>query len=340
MTPLRAVGKTLSILGLAVGIAVGVCLLPENPYQRWQLLDGTIHARARWIYERCNFDPTPIDITFIGPSRVEAGIDAPLMSRDLAAKGLPANVVNFALPEGGRNLNYSIAEQLFAHKHPKLVVIGVIEKPSRFGHNAFKYVADRSLIANPGYIGDLNYLIDVVYLPFRQMRLFAADVLPGGTGLDKTFNPARYPGPIVETTGSRMLPDGTRKEGDLPASAAELARGVRKLELGQHPPILPDSLADVEFGDERHYIREIAALAQRHGTKVAFLFLPYYTGTSIVQEERFYEAYGPVWNAGYLSEHAEWYADYGHMTSTGARQLTRWVEDEMARTYGQDGRKP
>jgi hypothetical protein len=327
----------MSILGLALGIAVAVCCLPENPYQRWQLLDGTIHARARWIYERTHFDPTPIDIAFIGPSRIEAGIDAPLMSQDLAAKGLPANVVNFALPEAGRNLNYAIAEQLFAQKHPKLVVIGVTEKPSRFGHSAFKYVADRGLIADPGYLGDLNYFADLIYLPFRQMRLFAADVLPGGTGLDKAFNPAKYPGPIVQTTGSKMLPDGTRKEGDLPASAAELARGVHKLEHGMHPPILPARFGDLEFGDERHYVREIVRLAHAHGAKVAFLFLPYYTGPSIIQEERLYEAYGPVWNAGYLSDHAEWYADYGHLTRTGAREATRWVEDEMTRTYGGAG---
>jgi hypothetical protein len=339
MPPLRAFGKTISVLGLALGIAVAVCLLPENPYQRWQLLDGTIHARARWIYERSNFDPTPIDIAFIGPSRIEAGIGAPQMSEDLAARGLTPNVVNFSLPEGGRNLNYSIAELLFAHKHPKLLVIGVIEKPSRFGHNAFKYVADRELIADPGYFGDLNYFTDLIYLPYRQMRLFAADILPGGNGLDKQFKIAQYLGAIAGTTGSRILPDGTKKEGDRPASMAELERGVRKLERGQHPPILPPSLADVEFGDDRHYVREIAALAKQHGTKVAFLFLPYYTGSSTVQEERFYEQFGPVWNAGYLSDHAEWYADYGHMNSAGARQLTRWVEDEMTRTYGQDALK-
>jgi hypothetical protein len=340
MIALHAFRKTVSILGLALLIAVGVCLLPENPYQRWQLLDGTIHGRARWIYERNTFDPTPIDVAFIGPSRVEAAINAPQMSRDLAARGLTPHVVNFAMAETGRNLNYSIAKLLFAHKHPKLLVIGVMEKPSRFGHSAFKYLGERSLIADPGYVGDLNYLSDLVYLPFRQMRLFAADVLPGGTGLDKDFNRAQYLGPILQTTGSQTLPDGTRTHGDEPASYAELERGVYKLERGQHAPILPASMADIEFGDERHYVRAIAALAAQHGTKVAFLFLPYYTGTSIVQEQRFYEAFGPVWNAGYLSDHAEWYGDYGHMDRDGAQQLTRWVEDEMIRTYGQETFKP
>ena len=80
-----------------------------NPYQRWQLLDGTIHANARWIYERIHFDPTPIDVVLLGPSRMGAGVNAPRLAKALDARGLPANVVNFSLPEAGRNMNWAVA---------------------------------------------------------------------------------------------------------------------------------------------------------------------------------------------------------------------------------------
>ena len=330
MTPLHPLRLSLAVLGLALALAVGACLLPENAYQRWQLLDGTIHANARWIYERSEFDPTPIDVVFVGPSRTGAGVNAPRLSAALAARGLPSNVVNFSFPEAGRNINYAVVEQLLRHKTPKLLVLGVTEKPSRFGHSAFKFIAPRALIAAPGYGSDLNYLSDLVYLPYRQMRLFLEDIAPDLFGADKTFDPARYRGPSVDTTGSLTLPGGIHKEGDLPGSAHELARGVHKLEAGEHPPLLPARYADIEFGDERHYIRRIADLARAKGVKVVFLFLPYYTGPSELQEFDFYRSFGPVWNAGYVSPHAEWFADYGHLTRTGAENVTDWLTPLVA----------
>jgi hypothetical protein len=334
MVPLRASRKVLFILAVAFACAVGAGFLPDDPYQRWQLLDGTIHSNARWIYERSHFDPKPIDVVFIGPSRMGAGVNAPRLMSALEARGVAANVVNFSLPETGRNMNWAVAEQMFAVKKPKLVILGVLEKPSRFGHSAFKYVARAGDVADPGYPADVNYFSDLVYLPFRQMRLFAADWLPGGLGLAKTFDPARYKGSSVDTTGNVVMPDGHIKDGENPASRAELERGVTKLERETHPPILPQGLADLEFGDERHYVREIAELAQKNGAKVAFVFLPYYTGPSRlqdVQELKLYEQYGPVLNAGFLAPHAEWYADYAHPTRQGANALTDWLVEPVAR---------
>jgi hypothetical protein len=141
---------------------------------------------------------------------------------------------------------------------------------------------------------------------------------------------ASYRGHSIDTTGSQTLPGGIHKEGDLAGSAEELARGVRKLEADNHPPFLPRRYADIEFGDERYYIRRIADLARSKGVKVAFLFVPYYTGPSDMQEFNYYRRFGPVWNAGYISRHAEWYADYGHLTRTGAKHLTDWLITRVA----------
>ena len=46
-------------------------------------------------------------------------------------------------------------------------------------------------MVNPGYPTNLKYLSDLIYLPYRQMRLFAADVAPGVVGLTKTFDPRK-----------------------------------------------------------------------------------------------------------------------------------------------------
>lgn len=327
---LHAGRKVAAILAIALAFAVAASLLPENPYQRWQLLGGTIHARSAWIYERVHFDPAPIDVAFVGPSRIGAGVNAPRLGQALAARGLPSNVVNFSLPETGRNINLAIVEEMLSAKRPKLLVIGVIEKPSRFGHSTFKYLAPASMVADPGYLGNINYLSDLIYLPFRQMRLAAARVFPNAMGLRASFDPLTYRGHSIDTTGNIVLPDGTVKNGTFPASAAELERGVTKLERGNNPPILGPDYADIEFGDERHFTRAIAATAKRHGVPIVFLALPYYTGPAALQEQGFYDRLGPTWNAGWLAPHAEWYGDYGHLTATGARHLTDWLVPRVA----------
>lgn len=322
---------TLAILAIALLSAIAAAMLPDIPYQRWQLLDGTIHKNARWIYERVHFDPAPIDVAFVGPSRLEAAIDAPRIEQDLARQGIKANVVNFALPENGRDIHYAVVEEMLTAKRPRLIVIGVIEKPSRYGHSAFKYVARPGLVVDPGYLANVNWTKNLIYLPYRQMELFVARFLPGAMGLTRTFDPSAYRGSSIDTTGDRTLPDGEFRNGTIAGSPEELARGVAKLERETNPPILPASMADIEFGDERHYIRRIVSAARAKGVKVAFLSLPYHTGPTTLQEQAFYDRYGPVWNAGFITTHADWYVDYAHITAGAADVVSDWTARRIAR---------
>lgn len=313
-----------AILAMAFGLAALTLFIPTDPYLRWQLLGGTIHERSRWIYERIHYDPTPVDVVVIGSSRMGAGIIAPRLAEET---GL--NVVNFSLPEAGRNINYAIIDELLKTKNPRLIVIGVNEKPSRTGHSTWRYLAPTEIVLDPGYAGNIMYVPDVGFQPWRQLKLLAAGLSPETFGMRRSFDPADYAGPALDITASIKLPDGTMKETEIPAAQAELERGVRKLEAGTRPPVLPARYADIEFGDERTYIRRIAALAQARGIKVAFLAIPYYTGPDTVQEADFYRQYGPLWNAGFLSSHAELYSDYAHLTRTGAAVLTDWLEPKV-----------
>jgi hypothetical protein len=305
---------------------VAAACLPDNPYQRWQLLDGTIHKRARWIYERVHFDPEPIDVVLIGPSRMGAGVSAPILARTM---GLPeARVVNFAMPENGRNLHALIVDELFTEKRPRLLVIGVIEKPGRYGHSAFRHVAPAAELAQPRHAANVKWPGDLVFLPWRQLRLTAARVAPGAMGLAPTFDAARYPGSSIDTSGDEFLPEDKRWPGGI-TPLWELERGVRKLESGNTPPILPASMADIEFGDERVNIRRIIAAAQAHGTRIVFLALPYYTGPADVQERALYESAGPVLSAHFLSDDPALYADYGHFNGQGAARLSAWLGAQL-----------
>lgn len=327
----HAFRKLLAVLAIALCAAIVVCFLPTDPYQRWQLLKGTIHARSQWVYERIHFDPTPVDVVFVGSSRIGAGIDAPRIQQALRKGGLSdINVVNFSLPEQGRNLNSVVVRELLKEKKPRLIVIGVQDKPSRFGHPAYKYLAPASMLVNPEYAGNANYPSDLIYLPYRQMVLFAANLFPEMMGYTKHFDPAGYAGPTIDTTRAIELADGETLQQDRPAPLSELKRGVAKLERGNVPAILSRSLADVEFGDERLYIRDIAAAARAAGSKVAFVALPYYTGPTTLQEERLYAGIGPVWNAGFVRDEAHLYRDYAHLSGEGADQVSDWLVPKIA----------
>jgi len=189
MLRIRWATKLWAIAAVAVLAATGAALLPDDPYMRFATLDHTIQNRVRWIYERTHFDPAPVDIVVVGSSRIGAGVSAPRLEADLGRLGHPARTVNFSLPESGRDFNWVILQQVLATKHPRLIVISVAEKPSRFGHPAYKYVAPAADVVDPAYFGNLNYLTNLMYLPYRQLRLWRADHCNAGT----TWRPAARP---------------------------------------------------------------------------------------------------------------------------------------------------
>jgi hypothetical protein len=318
-----------AVLGVAVLAAVVAAMLPDNEYQRFSSLEKTIQTRLRWIYERTHYDPTSIDVAFLGPSRAGAAISAPRVEAALAARGVEARVVNFSLPENGRDLHWLIEEQLLATKTPRLLVIAVTEKPGRYGHPAFKYVAPASDVIDPAYVGNLTWAGNLIYLPYRQLRLFAARLFPHGFDLPDRFVPERYAGRSVETTGSFRAGDGFFVERNRRVSRAELLAGKARYEAGVQPPLLGRRFADQEFGAERTYVRRMVAAAQARGIKVAFVFLPYFEGPAEIQERALYDAAGPLFDAHFVSRHDKWFSDVAHLNRDGAIVLSDWLAEKL-----------
>jgi hypothetical protein len=164
----KLVFTILAALVVALILCGAICLLPENGYQRWQLQDPD--GRLRWIYERIHFDPTPIDIAIVGPSREQLGFSPAAIEQDLAQQGKHANVVNFALPGAGRDIQWAILDELFKAKSPKVLVLGVEDQPYPFGHFFFKYVAPAEAIVFPPSPFLHNYFYNLAYLPIRTLE--------------------------------------------------------------------------------------------------------------------------------------------------------------------------
>ncbi|QYE35108.1 hypothetical protein KZX46_20730 [Polymorphobacter sp. PAMC 29334] len=207
-------------------------------------------------------------------------------------------------------------------------MIGVIEKPGRYGHPAYKYVAPAADVVDPAFLANVDYPANLLYLPYRQLKLFAARAFPGVFDLPAKFDPARYAGTNPGRPLSFVL--ATEPDHEEALTKAALVDQVRRYEAGVHPPILGERFADVEFGNERTYVARMAALAKRRGIRVAFLFLPYYTGPHVIQERAFYEQFGPIIDASFLSDHDEYYSDVAHLNQRGAAVLTHWLAPRIA----------
>jgi len=333
----RSVVALSGILSIALVLEILAGLIPDNSYLRFQLLKNTFHASVPWIYERIHFDDRPIDIALVGPSRTWLGVSPVRMETDLRQRGLSASVVNFSLPQEGRNENYVIIKELLkTNRRPKLLVLGVHEKPPRFGHPAFKYIADAGDVARAAYLVNFNYFSDLIYLPFRQMKLAAMRLFPSEFNVTLRFNPDSYQGSNYDTTLSvRFLPAAfLNRDATLPRT--ELLTQATRWARSQTPPLLPVMAADLEFGDENFYIRKIVQLAEAKGVMIAFLYIPYFSGPEKPLEEAFYAQYGPVFDASFVADQDKLYQDYAHLNRTGAFMLTDWLSDRVALLLARD----
>lgn len=311
-------GRLAGILGVAVIAAAAAAALPDNPYQRWQLVENTLYANATWSYERVRFDPAPVDVAILGASRSLMGLSAPTVAARLAAGGRPLTVANLSVVEDGRNLEWAIADELFAAKHPRVVVVMIGETVHRWGHPGFKYVAPAAAIAAPPAPLLHNYPTDLVYLPYRQLTLFAARLAPGLFDLRDSFDGARYAAKPVDYSQSQTLADGKRIDMDRTVPAADLEAERTAFAASRHESHLPAAISRFTDVDNRVYVDAIAHLAASHGARLIFVFLPEFAGATTIADRAFYAARGTIVDDGDLAADASLFQSFSHLNRRGA----------------------
>jgi hypothetical protein len=326
MNGLKAFGVICAALGVAFVLDVGVCLLPENGYQRWQLLDGTIYERLRWDYERIHCDPRPVDIAIVGPSETKLGLSAARVEQQVSLQGRPANVANFSVEAAGRNIDWAIIDELYKSKSPKVIVIGIHSAPYPYGHPAFRYVAPADAIAFPPAPLLHSYLYDVAYLPSRKMKLFGASLFPDLFGLRKQFDPEVYARTRTDYSSSFFA------EGKWIDMEREIPRATLIAQAHYREPTLVSRalVRCCNDGDDHVYIREIAREANAHGTRLMFDFLPAFNGSQEVSDRAFLEQYGKVLNNGDLSQQDRFYENWSHLNHSGAMIASDRLANEIA----------
>ena len=322
--------RLFGVLGAALAVALSsstqpCCLLPENDYQRWQLQDPD--GRLRWIYERIHFDPTPIDVAIVGPSREHLGLSAAAIEQDLAQQGKHANVVNFALPGAGRDIQWAILDELFKAKSPKVVVLGVEEEPYPFGHFFFKYVAPAEAIVFPPSPFLHNYLYNLAYLPIRKLKLFGANLFPDLFGLTKQFDPEHYAKNRTDFSTSFIGEFGKLVDMEHPVPRATLLAEPRE---PVPRTLVARVLTRLNGGEDHLFTQKIAREAKAHGAQLVFVHLPMFDGPQTVSDEDFLKQFGPVLNYGDLAPHDELFENWAHLNHAGAMKASARLADAIA----------
>jgi hypothetical protein len=333
ITPTRLFIRTVAIPLLAVVLAVLVCFLPNDPYQRYQQLDGTSYQTVHWAYERIHDDPTPIDVLILGSSRTLLGLRTSLIEQRLAEAGKPAHVVNTSLVGEGRDSEWEIYQEIVkAHRHPKVIVMMIAGSPRPWGHESFKYIAPAPDVLTEARHGLYAGVRDLMYLPYRQMHMFAALVAPVAFELPRTFDPARYAATRTDFTTSFFAPEGGWKEMEKPQTLEYLER-----ELRAHPEgyirhsVVPAPFRRITDADEAIYVDLILREAARQGSKVLFVYIPGYAEQPKIMGREYYERFGPIQDNSDLIRQHPLFADWEHLNGHGAVIASDRVAAAVAR---------
>ncbi len=328
----KPLGTICASLIVALGLNILVCLLPNDPYQRWQLVDGTVFEPLRSYFERIHFDPRPVDVAIVGPSKAMLGLSAQRIEEQLSALGVPEHVANFSVPAAGRNIEWAVLDELYKAKSAKVIVVGVDDAPHPWGHPAFKYVAPAAAIAFPPALLLHNYFYDLVYLPSRQLTLFVARFFPNLFGLRRQFDPKIYARTRSDFTTGRWVAEG--KMVDMEAEIPEQTLVQQRQRLLPDTPTFVDRilLRCCNDGDDHVYIRAIAEIAKVHGAKLLFVHIPIFQGSEQVEDRDFLSQYGPVFNTdhGDFTHDSTLFESATHLNHAGAVKLSDLVASAIA----------
>jgi hypothetical protein len=308
--------------------------LPHDKYLRYQVPNDLQAPNSYWIYERIHFDPTPIDVAFIGSSRTGQSIHSGRLQEDFAHQGIDIHAVNFFCVRAGVNIQYVIAKELLNSRKVKLLVLEMTEREERKPHDAFVSYADPIDILNAPLLVNVNYLSDIARLPGRQVHLAYQTALQSWGLRHPNYVPPPYEGPNLDYAEFITSMDRVRHSRSVSHSKDEmdLMRTEWLHQLTQR--VVPQSLSDIEFRFPRYYERELLELARAHETQVVFLYTPQYGGPANPSPYAMYSSRAGLINPWpVLQDYRLWF-DENHLNWQGAQHMTDFVADALVKHPG------
>jgi len=333
-----------TVLATTVALLVGITLLPHDRYIRFQAAarESVYLLRLKWVYERIHFDPRPIDIAFIGTSHAQSGINAELVEKALADEGRGGHVVNFSIPWLGRDLHYEIVKELLENRKVGTLVVEVQDIEPRAPHPAFTQIADLGDILAAPAIFNVNYLDNFARLPLRQMKLFLDTWFPSLSGLSPRFDPQSYEAYWDDTYrphGTSQIREGIHPAAYFQPKVDALDRSRLSKQDIERRLTFPGMRYSLTSRYNMIYLERLLELAKSKGSRIVFLYLPYFHGPEWPDKAAMFERYGPILAPREILADPGLWQNEDHLNVFGARLLSRWIaEQDGGRQLSPDGK--
>jgi hypothetical protein len=300
------------------------------------LAKESIHyLRVKWIFERIHFDRTPIDLVFIGTSHTQSGINSERVESALRSNGSIINVVNFAVPHLGRDLQFLLLREAIKHRNVKHVVVELQESEARAPHPGFQHLAPvKDLLQSP-LILNTGYFENFSRLPQRQLALFLRSRFSALYELQSSFDPIHYEGPHWDDTYRLHGINTPRLKANSVAELERAARDLwavfeRKQSLARKLTVPTQRYSLLERYNQ-FYLEEMLTLASRQGVGITFLYLPFFRGPENPKDYQFLASRGPILSpTEVLADPSSW-QNVDHLNFPGANSLSDWVGNALSR---------
>lgn len=323
--PLSARAFLLLTPALLTLLLLAIWLLPQDRSLRFHQAHELAVVKAGWIYDRTHFDPTPIDVVFVGTSHTVFGVDSAEIERAYEAMShRPIHVVNFGLQHLGRDMQYLLGREAILNKDVKLLVIEITPEEPRTLHPATFLLADATDLVRAPMLVNVNYFSNLARLPERQISLAAEMLAAKLTGSANEARLTGHRGPHWDDTyaeaGSSEDPAVKPEPRTRSHSEAELeAQRQHWLRLNGSRRRVPEPLQSLMTRPNRLYVRELVELAEERHIPVRFLFLPSYKQVPNATEARRLDRLGPTWKAPDVLKRTELWLDVNHLNYAGLR---------------------
>ena len=322
---------TLLISSCVMVLLVFICL-PHNKYLRYQGLEIGAFNKAKWIYERTVFDPTPIDIAFFGTSHTLNAVDSEILEGKINInRSNKKHVVNFAIPALGRDMHRTLVKFLLEHRRPEIIFIELRETETRDQHPATHYLANSTDMLQSPLLVNSRYFGNLARLPLRQSSLFLKTQFPNMFGVSVSFDEQSYLGPHSNST--LIFTNG--KSRDVFLSEQELEEKRRKWEQKNSYKLLRDSELTnyIYYNANLSILRNIISFAESQGVLVYFIYLPDFGSQDKPIDENIYATMAPILyvdDPSIFTNTNNWY-DLGHLNSKGAVNYTQAISEVITR---------
>jgi hypothetical protein len=317
------------LLAIAAISFVALAFIEDDPYSRHKAALSTDYIKAKWIYERLHFDPTPVDIAFLGSSRTMQNVDSALIEKALnASTGGEFHVVNLALPKLGRDVPYLFGRMLVETKKPKLVVVEVDYLNQRGGSAIFPQLATLDdLWAAPRINQDLFY--DFVSVSARHGRLLWQSILSGNSQFDAAGYRGEHWDDDYQTTGANGRISGPR------VAFMEKRRFEREakqwVSLQQSKAAQYDDWAWIEFYYNETYEHRLLDLLRRSNVKIVLLYLAAVGSAEHPAHFETISDYGDLWAVPKeLTSDNTFWINPTHMNYSGAQIFSTFLANRLS----------